>query len=242
MKKVLKIVLIVIGVLFLLLCILVGVFLYKDFKMEDKLNREVEEINNIMEATDFDEEKFKEKLNNTVSTGDYYKVERAYKNYLRDYVVILNKIEKFYEESSLEDILSIENYKVDGKDFISSKMKLTAAKNELDKLKQDFDNMSTEEVAISYLDSTLDSYYVDYYKKIIGDVKQSREEQELSQYLADYSKIIDNLYAVLEFLSINKSQWDIQDDTVLFATDELIEQYKSLLQSIADTSSNISNT
>lgn len=242
MKKGLKIVLIIIGIIFLLLCILVGVMLYKDFKMEGKINREVEEIQNIMDATDFDEELFKKKINSTVATGDYYKVERAYKNYLRDYLAILNNIEKFYDDSSFEDILSMENFKADGKDFISSRIILNNAKEQLEKLKEQFDSMSTEKVVLSYLDSSLDSYYVDYYKRIVGDIKQSKQEQELSQYLADNTKIIENLYMVFEFLSSNKSQWEIENDNIVFTSEELLEQYKILLQSIIDTSNNVSNT
>ena len=102
MKKGVKITLITIGTIILLFIILIIIFVVKDFKTEDKINREIEEIQNIMEATEFDEELFKKKINNTVSTGDYYKVERAYKNYLRDYLKSINDINNFYDSLKLQ--------------------------------------------------------------------------------------------------------------------------------------------
>ena len=47
---------------------------------------------------------------------------------------------------------------------------------------------------------------------------------------------------VFEFLSSNKSQWEIENDNIVFTSEELLEQYKILLQSIIDTSNNVSNT
>ena len=98
MKKAIIAILITFGVTFLLFCILVGVGIYQGIKTEQKLNKEVEEITNILESTDFDEEKLKKKLNTTISTGDYYKVERAYKNYVRDYLAIRNDIIYIYSK------------------------------------------------------------------------------------------------------------------------------------------------
>ena len=234
MKKGLKITLIVVGIILLLFVVLVGVFVVKDFKTEDKINREVEEIQNIMEATDFDEEAFKKKLNSTVSTGDYYKVERAYKNYLRDYLISINEINEFYDSLNIDDLLSADNIKKDGKDFINTKMKLNTTKKKLDELANNFNSMKDEEKVLSYLDKNLDDYYKEYYKRIVGDIEQTATEKELSKELYDSSKIIDNIYNVFEFLSTNKSHWTFQDDMIYFDTDELVNQYKNLLSNITN--------
>ena len=85
-------------VLVLLFIALIIFLVIKDLKSEQKLNKEVEEIQDIMDATEFDERAFKKKLNKTVTTGDYYKVERAYKNYLRDYLKINDSIIDFYDK------------------------------------------------------------------------------------------------------------------------------------------------
>ncbi len=241
MKKTVKIVLIVLGIIFLLFCILIGVGVYNDFKTEDKINREVESIQNLMEATEFDEEAFKKKLNNTVSTGDYYKVERAYKNYLRDYLKINNDIIAFYENISIEKILSAENVKNDGKDFIQSRSTLNNYKSTLDKIKSDYDSMFTEKKVLSYLDIE-DDYYVDYYKEIVGEVKQSQTEKELSMYLANSSELLENVIALLQFLSDNKNNWNFQDNKIMFNSQALLDQYNQILQSLLVTENTSSTT
>ena len=241
MKKGIKIVLIIVGVLVLLFCVLVGITLSKDFKIEDKLNLEVQEITNIMEATDFDEEAFKNKINNTVATGDYYKVERAYKNYLRDYLKSLNNIIEFYNNKELENILALDNLKKDAKEYINSKLIINNSKQKLEKIKNTFDSMKTETKVLSYLDKNLDSYYVDYYKKIVGRIEQTETEKELSTYLDESNKILDNVYSIFEFLSTNKNYFDVQDDGIYFSRDDLLEQYNKMLLDINNTKSKTSN-
>ena len=242
MKKGLKVTLIVIGAIILLVCILIGIAVANDFKIEDKLNKEAEEITNIMEATDFDEEAFKDKLNHTVARGDYYKVERAYKNYLRDYLKSLNSIIDFYNSDELNNILSSDNLKRDGKDFINSKLTITSNKQKLETIKNTFNSMKTEEKVLSYLDKSLDDYYVDYYRKIVGKIEQTETEKELSIYLDESSKILDNIYNIFEFLSDNKVYYEIQDDGVYFTREDLLEQYNKMLLDLTNTKSNISNT
>ena len=232
MKKGLKITLTIIGSIILLFIILIIVFVVKDFKTEDKINHEIEEIQNIMEATEFDEELFKKKINNTVSTGDYYKVERAYKNYLRDYLKSINDITNFYDSLKIDELLSADNIKKDGKDFISTKLKLNNTKNELEKIANNFNSMKEEEKVLSYLDKNLDEYYQDYYKKIVGNIEQTATEKELSKELFDSRTMIDNIYNIFEFLSNNQNHWTYEDDIIYFDTDELVNKYKSLLENI----------
>lgn len=241
MKKGLKITLIIVGIIILLFCILVGIFVVNDFKMEDKLNLEVEEITNILEATEFDEEKLNNKLNNTVSRGDYYKVERAYKNYIRDYMKVLNNIISFYDNLEIDNILSIDNLKKDGKSYINSRLTINNNKEKLDKLKESFDSMKDKDKVLSYLDKNLNSYYVNYYNKIIGEVEQTETEKELSSYLEESSKILNNIYNIFEFLSEYKDYYEVGDDALYFKRDDLLNQYNEMLLNITNTESNISN-
>ena len=238
-KKGIKITLITIGIILLLIITLVTIMVIKDFKVENKINREVEEIQNIMEATDFDEELFKKKINNTVSTGDYYKVERAYKNYLRDYLKSLNDINEFYDTHlKIDNLLSAENIKKDGKDFIATKIQLNNNKKDIEKLAYNFNSMKEEEKVLSYLDKNLDDYYIDYYKKIVGNIEQTTVEKELSQELYNSSKLVDNIYNIFEFLSDNKNHWTFEDDMIYFDNDDLVNKYKSMLENITNFEEN----
>lgn len=241
MKKGIKIALIIIGILFFIFCAIIGIFVFKDLKTEKKLKIEIEEINNIMEATDFKEEDLKEKLNNTVSSGEYYKVERAYKNYLRDYYTSINNIISFYKKINFEYLISLDNYKKDGKNFVNSKATLNTAKKDIQKLKETFDSMKTEDKAMSYIDNTLDDYYINYYKKIIGEVKQTHNEKLLSNQLEDFTVMIDNIYKVFDFLSTNKNEWNVNNGKIYFTSDKLIEEYTKLLENISALATSIEN-
>jgi len=242
MKKGLKITLMVIGGIVLLFCILIGVFVVNDFKTEDKLNQEVEEITNILEATDFDEKKLNDKLNHTVARGDYYKVERAYKNYIRDYMKTLNNIISFYDDLNIDNILSIDNLKKDGKDYVNSRITINNNIDKLNGLKENFDSLKNKDKVLSYLDKNLDSYYVDYYKKIIGEIEQTETEKELSSYLDESSKILDNISKIFVFLSENKDYYEIGEDTLYFKRDDLLKQYNEMIVNITNTKDNVSNT
>ena len=243
MKTWLKVLLIIIGVLLLSFCLLVGYFVYSDLQVEKKINREVQEIEDILNSIHFDEEAFEKKLDHTVSSGDYYKVERAYKNYLKDYYLLINRIIDFYNSIEVDDILSIENIKTDGKDFIKTRVKLDVYKVSCDKLRKSFDSMSDEETVMSYLKGDLDSYYVDYYKKIIGDVSQTEKEKELSKYLSMSSDQIKGIKSIFDFLSGNKEHWTTDDNNILFDSNALIVEYQKLIKdiqsiSLDDTSDN----
>jgi len=232
LKKGVKIFLIVVGVILLLFAGLIGIEVYKDMQIEKKLNKEIQEIQNIMDATEFDEEKFKAKLNNTVADGDYYKVERAYKNYLRDYLAVIYEIKNFYNELDYENILTIDTIKEDGPGFVSSKLYVNNAILELGTLKVKFNNFSDEEKVLSYLDKKVDKYYVNYFKTIIGDVSQSNTEKELSNELEKTNTFLDNVLGILNYLSKYKDYWYISSDKLYFTDEEILNQYNDLLENV----------
>ena len=209
-----------------------------DLKSEKKLNQEIEEIQNILNATDFDEQAYKEKLNKTVTTGDYYKVERAYKNYLRDCLKISKSIVSFYEQLEIENLLTMENLKTDGKEFFTTRSILNSYSDQLDNLKLKFDSMADEKKAMSYLKEDIGDYYVKYYKEIIGDVKHTEETKELSKYLEDSSTLIKSTKKAFDFLSEQKEHWVIEDEMVLFDSQELLSQYQSIISEIIDFANN----
>ena len=218
----------------LLFFALIIFFVIKDFKSEDKLNKEVEEIQNILDATEFDEAVFKKKLNKPVTTGDYYKVERAYKNYLRDYLKINDSIVDFYDKLEIESLLTMDNIKTDGKDFIKTRSILNSYTNQLDNLKSSLDSMSDENKVISYLKGDLDDYYKNYYKQIIGDIRQTEAEKELSKYLEDSSTLLKNTKGTFDFLSEQQQHWVVENDMVLFDSQELLEEYQKIISEIID--------
>ena len=242
LKKPIKIALIIIGILFILFCILVGFAIHDLNKQETILDKEVQEIQNIMYATEFDEEAFKNKLNNTVSSGDYYKVERAYKNYLKDYYKEVVEIKDFFNNlENIYDTLSEDTIKKDGKDFINTKMELRSYKQTADKLTEDYNNFFEIDKALTYLDNNLDSMYIDYYKKIISSNSKSKTEQEILKYLSDSSTLINNVINIFNFLSDNKNHWQFENSKIYFDSQELYDKYSNLINNIDNVENNIGN-
>ena len=241
MNKTKKILLLIIGIIIFSLFFSIGKNIYKDLKTEKRLNTEIQELNSLMKSSNMDELYFEKKLNKIISTGDYYKVEKAYKNYLRDYHSLINNIIDFYNKNNLSDLISIENYKKDGKNFNNSKTTIKNAKNEIERLKKEFDSMKTKEKALSYISNDLNSYYINYYKKIIGDNNQSDKEKLLSDQMNEYITMIDNINKVFDFLSKNKNNWEISNGKIYFSSDKLISEYTKLLENITTIASNIAS-
>ena len=78
MKKKILIVLLIIIVIAL---VGVGYFVFSDMQQEDKLKTELSELNDLVNAENIDMDAVNEKLDKRITTGDYEKVEDAYKAY-----------------------------------------------------------------------------------------------------------------------------------------------------------------
>ena len=111
MKK--KIILIVV----ILLLIAGGTIAYlymTDMKQEEILIQEVNKISELDLSSDDVDMDIKTK-------GDYAIVEKAIKDYINEYSNITKATINIMNDEKIEDILSIENYKKDGPDFVETK-------------------------------------------------------------------------------------------------------------------------
>ena len=172
-----------IGLIVLFLVVMFGSYIFfelkDDFKEMKKLNKEVEEISNIANATEFNEEAYKKHLNKTVTTGAIFKVERAYKNWLRDYLKTINEIEEFYTILGKGELISEETIIADGKSFTTLRSTLNAYSNKLDNIRDKYNNLSDEDYVLKYYNKDGNALYEDYFLEIIGDIRQTQEEQEV---------------------------------------------------------------
>ena len=233
-KKIFK----VIGLIILFLVIMFGSYIFfelkEDFGEMKKLNKEVEEITNIANATEFNEKEYKKHLNKTVTTGEIYKVERSYKNWLRDYLKTINEIEEFYTILGKGELLSEEAIIADGKSFTTLRATLNAYSNKLDKLRDKFNNLSDEDYVIKYYDKDGSALYTDYFLEIIGDIRQTQEEKEISNSLKVSSNYLKEVKKVYDFLSDNQNHWTIKNNTLYFDNEDLLNEYKKLIDNIVN--------
>ena len=231
MKKKVLIVLLIIIVIAL---VGVGYFVFTDMMQEDKLKTELSELNDLVNAENINMDAVNEKLNRRITTGDYEKVEDAYKSYLRDNFDNSIQIANILNDEKITTLLTVENYESDGKDFTESKEYITNTRETLEECKAKYTEFLTEEKAISYInDKGLDSYYTDLYKnEFIGDMSSASQDTTVQDSIDEVITILNTSEEVLNLLSENQDSWEIDGENISFNSESLSNQYDELINSL----------
>ena len=231
MKKKILIVLLIIIVIAL---VGVGYFVFTDMMQEDKLKTELSELNDLVNAENIDMDAINEKLDRRITTGDYEKVEDAYKSYLRDNFDNSIQIANILNDEKITTLLTVENYKEDGKDFTESKEYITNTRETLEECKAKYTEFLTEEKAMSYInDKGLDSYYTDLYKnEFIGDMSSASQDTTVQNSIDEVITILNTSEEVLNLLSENQNSWEIDGENISFNSESLSNQYDELINSL----------
>lgn len=231
MKKKILIVLLIIIVIAL---VGVGYFVFTDMMQEDKLKTELSELNDLVNAENINMDAVNEKLNRRITTGDYEKVEDAYKSYLRDNFDNSIQIANILNDEKITTLLTVENYESDGKDFTESKEYITNTRETLEECKAKYTEFLTEEKAMSYInDKGLDSYYTDLYKnEFIGDMSTAAQDTTVQTSIDEVITILNTSEEVLNLLSENQDSWEIDGENISFNSESLSNQYDELINSL----------
>lgn len=230
-----KKILITIGIIVAILVGLVAYGVVTDLYQEKKLKKELDYLYEITNKEDYDEKEIDKILNRTVTTGDYKKVEVAYKKYTKECFTILTDITSVLGNDRLAYVLTAENYQEDGKDFIKTKEYLKSAKETLQRSMTKYNEYFTEEKAMSYLDKALDDYYIDFYKdEVVGNLESDEEDEKLFDSLNSIIDLINAEEEVIHFLIENKDNWQVENGSITFTTDALIDKYNMLLEAVSN--------
>ena len=231
MKKKILIVLLIIIVIAL---VGVGYFVFTDMQQEEKLKTELSELNDLVNAENIDMDAVNEKLDRRITTGDYEKVEDAYKSYLRDNFDNSIQIANILNDEKITTLLTVENYESDGKDFTESKEYITNTRETLEECKAKYTEFLTEEKAMSYInDKGLDSYYTDLYKnEFIGDMSSASQDTTVQNSIDEVITILNTSEEVLNLLSENQNSWEIDGENISFNSESLSNQYDELVKSL----------
>ena len=175
-----------------------------------------------------------EKLERRITTGDYEKVEDAYKSYLRDNFDNSIQIANILNDEKITTLLTVENYESDGKDFTESKEYITNTRETLEECKAKYTEFLTEEKAMSYInDKGLDSYYTDLYKnEFIGDMSSATQDTTVQDSIDEVITILNTSEEVLNLLSENQDSWEIDGENISFNSESLSNQYDELVNSL----------
>jgi hypothetical protein len=236
MKKRFIITLVVVITLVLIVGIIaIGIGLYHDFKQESELISECEQIKELTNEENIDTEKINEMLTRRISDGDYLQVENALKEYLTARFQNITKISEILNNEKLENILTIDNYKNDGPEFVTTKEYIENTKQELQELKNRYEELFTEETLMSYINNkSLDSYYVDFYKQeLIGNQEESKDNT-VEHNIDGIITILDSYNSVIDFLITNKNSWKIEGENIVFANEELSNKFLEIVNNMLE--------
>ena len=96
-----------------------------------------------------------------------------------------------------------------------------------------YNDYFTEEKAMSYLDKELDDYYIDFYKdEVVGNLESDEEDEKLFDSLNSIIDLINAEEEVINFLIENKDNWQVENGSIAFTSDSLIDEYSMLLAAI----------
>ncbi len=229
-----KKILIGLGVLLVVIIGAIGYVVVSDSKQEEKLKNELEELNTLVNEENIDVDKVKKMLNRTVTTGDYKVVETSFKAYLSDAFDSVFQMLDILNSDKLVSILTAENYQNDGPEFTETKAYITETKTKLEELKNSYYSFLTEKKAMSYIeDKGLDSYYVDLYREeYVGDIDTANEDKTVEDSINQIIELLNVSEEIINFLSENSNSWHIEEDVIVFNTDELSNKYNELLNKI----------
>lgn len=232
MKKVL----IGVGAFVALVVILLTVLIVKDLNQEEKLRQELNEIDSLINFSNFDYDTVNERLGKTISNGDYLVVEKAAKKYLKDTIDIILEIADIMEDETLTSILTAQNYLEDGPNFINSKIYIKNTKEQLENYKTKVLKQFDNETVLSYIENkNLDSYYVDFYKSLSfsSEAEINNNKQDMEESIDSIINMLNVYDEIINFLITNKNDWVVEDGYIIFENEQLSEEYSNLLLKLA---------
>ena len=159
MKKGKKIFLIILAIIFIIM-FLIGVMVVKDLKEEDKLRDDISNINELINSDNPDDKLINKKLKTYVTTGDNLSLEKAVKRYYLDSYDLVKKYNNIVNVEKISNLVSINNFTFDGKDFNISKNYINDINNKLDEVVNEVSEQISDKNRNKYFKKyKLDSYY-----------------------------------------------------------------------------------
>lgn len=230
-------------VLNILILILIGIIIFlilRNFFLDKKLKNEITETYNLIIMDDYNYKDVYEKIDNIVTKEGYAIVEDSAKDYLLDYFLEVLNLDETYEKANIENIISIENIKKDGKEFKNSKETLSSLKKSIENIEKKILNNLSKEKMMGYInDKNLANSYIKLYESLDFmkdkniEKRKSQIEDKVNSYLSKISKIEE----VIDFL-IKNNNWKVEDEQVKYEDEQLSIEYNEMINSIYEEANN----
>lgn len=170
--------------------------------------------------------------------GDYAVVEKTMKEYMNTYGTTCKELMDILQDDQMGKILTAENYKNDGKEFIKTKEYITKTKTDFNEKINKLIEMSSEEKMMDAIEEKqLEESYVELYKEIMLGNEIKEDLQEVVNELEEASKAINNRLEgeekIINLLVENKNKWNVNDNgEIEFETQKLVDEYNNLISSL----------
>lgn len=224
----------VISLIILLIIVVIavaGYFLYR-FKQELTLMNEASTIGqmDILEQTiDMD----------IKTSGKYAKVEETMKQYMKETSEKMKQLNNIYLDESIPQLIGIDNIKQDGPEFTVTLTKLEETKKQVNELLAQITPLLEEQTIMERIKQVpeLNQYYNGlYYKMIFGDGKTIDEfkiaKDQLTQANTKYLELIDLMKELLTFLKEHKTNWEIEQNQIMFDKQSVLDKYQEIIERI----------
>ena len=223
----------IVGIIGVLLVIIIGVLIYLislDFTQKEKLKKEVEKIVKLDIKKDQVDMQIKTK-------GNYAIIEKTIKEYINVCSINYKDLVNILQDERLAEILSAENYKNDGQDFVQSKEYIKNIRaNFNDKFSLLMQMVTEDKIKEVIQNKEVDERKIQLYNEIIFEEQVQIYFKELKSNLEESSKILNNILDVQEkvinMLIENKGKWKVDKDKIVFDTKSLVNEYNEYINNL----------
>jgi len=236
MKKKGVLIAIIIAVIVIVIAIgCIAVYIAKGFSQELAIKNQIQEIDQMTsDIQTINLEDFNKKTDTIVTTGNYAIVEQAVKQYIKDSINYTLEINSILQDDTMANLVTAENYQTDSPDFTETTRYITESKTKLEEAKNEFSNMFTEEKIMSYINGKTDNQkFIDLYKEVaIGNQSELIPQEELDTVNSSLDAIINILnieQEMIDLLKNNSGKWQVQNDMVMFDSNDLLIKYNALV-------------
>ena len=232
MKKSKKIFLIILTII-LIIMFLIGIMVVKDLKEEDKLRDDISYINELINSNNPNDKLINKRLKTYVTTGENLTLEKAVKRYYLDLYNLVKKYNNIVNVEKISNLVSINNFIFDGKDFNISKSYINDINKNLDELENEVSEQLSDKSKDKYFNEyKLDSYYKDLYNELTVSFDYFGTEKSFKNNVNELKELISLISNTLNYLYDNKNHWIISNDTIIFDSKEKLNEFGILLSKI----------
>ena len=217
------------------LVILVGIIAFliiSQFLKEYQLRNEINEVYSLIYAEQYDFDAIYTKLNKIETDDGYAVVEGCAKDYLRDLFDKILDFTNILNDDETYSILTVENFKNDGPSFKESNEYLTKTKQNILNLEAEILSYLKEETIMAYIvNENLEDSYVNLYKSFdfAKEKEINKKKETIGESVDNFVALVEKEQEVLAFLTENKNNWYINNDTINFKNEDLSAKYNEMI-------------